>query len=65
MLEPGRGGDGGDGDFFVAYFARPSSSRESDACWLGQEERIDCRLCADAFGPEEGPSLCREYFCGM
>ena len=41
------------------------SAPETSACWLGQDQNIDCRWCADAFGTEEGPSLCRRYFCGL
>lgn len=38
---------------------------ETPGCHLGQDNTIDCRWCATAFGPEEGPELCRRHFCGL
>lgn len=32
---------------------------------LGQDSPVDCRWCSTAFGPDEGPALCRQYFCGL
>jgi hypothetical protein len=51
----------------TSMYCEATDAPEEAGCseLLGQDYSIDCRWCATAFGPEEGPALCRQYFCGI